>query len=128
MHPSRVHEPADVPFGPDRLETAADREALAAILSARGRHREAQQTLREALSLLETVLGPNHYEIAATLDRLAASVQHTGDYAQAALLNERSLIIKRRILGPGHAEVAETAARLGECAAESASAPARTHR
>ena len=118
-------EPGDVPFGPDHLEAAADRGALAAILAARGRHREAQQTLRDALSVLEAVLGPDHYEVAATLDRLAASVQHTRDYAQAALLHERSLIIKRRILGPGHVEVAETASRLCACRAEVAAGRTR---
>jgi hypothetical protein len=111
----RVPERDDVHVGPDHLEVAADRAALAAILAARGRHREAQQTLRDVLSVLEIVLGPDHYEVASTLDRLAASVQHTGDHAQAAALHERSLAIKRRILGPGHVEVAETASRLAAC-------------
>ena len=82
-----VPEPGDVHIGPDHLEVAADRGALAAILDARGRHREAQQTLQDVLSVVETVLGPDHYEVAATLDRLAASVQHTGDYAQAVSLS-----------------------------------------
>jgi hypothetical protein len=117
VHRRRVPVPGDLPIDPDHLEVAADRGALAAILGARGRHREAQQTLRDVLSVLETVLGPDHYEVAATLDRLAASVQHTGDLAQAASLHERSLAIKRRILGPGHIDVAETAARLTACQA-----------
>jgi Tetratricopeptide repeat len=121
MHRPRVPEPGDRHIGPDRLEVAADREALAAILDARGRHREAQQTLRHVLSVIEVVLGPDHYEVAATLDRLAASVQRTGDSAQAASFHERSLAIKRRILGPGHADVAETASRLAACRAEVAS-------
>jgi tetratricopeptide (TPR) repeat protein len=116
-----VPEPGNAHLGPDHLEAAADRGALAAILAARGRHREAQQALRHVLSILEIVLGPDHYEVAATLDRLAASVQHTGDYAQAAALHQRSLAIKRRILGPGHVEVAETSARLAACRAEPAS-------
>ena len=121
VHRWHVPEPGDVHIGPDHLEMAADRGALAAILDARGRHREAQQTLRHVLWVLEIVLGPDHYEVAATLDRLAASVQHTGDYAQAASLHERSLVIKRRILGPGHVDVAETSARLAACRAEVAS-------
>ena len=119
MHRARVPEPGDP--RPNHLEVAADRGALAAILEARGRHREAQQALRHVLSILEIVLGPDHYEAAATLDRLAANVQITGDYAQAASLHERSLAIKRRILGPGHADVAETSARLAACRAEIAS-------
>jgi hypothetical protein len=112
-----VSEPGEVHIGPDRLEVAADRGALAAILAARGRHREAQQMLWDVLSVLETVLGADHYDVAVTLDRLAASVQHTGDLAQAALLHERSLVIKRRILGSDHVEVAETASRLAGCRA-----------
>jgi hypothetical protein len=121
VHRWHVPESGDVDIGPDHLEMAADRGALAAILDARGRHREAQQTLRHVLWVLEIVLGPDHYEVAATLDRLAASVQHTGDYAQAASLHERSLGIKRRILGAGHVDVAETSARLAACRAEVAS-------
>jgi eukaryotic-like serine/threonine-protein kinase len=117
VHRRRVSEPGKAHIGPDRLEVAADRGALAAILAARGRHREAQQTLRYVLSVLENVLGADHYEVAATLDRLAASVQHTGDLAQAALLHERSLVIKRRILGPDHVEVTATASRLAACRA-----------
>ena len=118
VHRSRVPEPGDLRVGADHLEVAADRGALAAILDARGRHREAQQALLHVLSILEVVLGPDHYEVAATLDRLAANVQVTGDYAQAASFHERSLAIKRRILGPGHAAVAETSARLAACRAE----------
>jgi Tetratricopeptide repeat len=121
VHRWHVPEPGDVDLGPDHLEVAADRGALAAILDARGRHRDAQQTLRHVLSVLESALGPDHFEVAATLDRLAASVQHTGDYARAASLHERSLAIKRRILGPDHVDVAETSARLAACRAEAAS-------
>ena len=124
----RMPEPGGRHIGPGHLEVAADRRALAAILDARGRHREAQQTLRAVLSVLETVLGSDHYEVAATLDRLAASVHHSGDYAQAASLHERSLVIKRRILGAGHVTVVETAARLAACRAQVASVRAQRRR
>jgi hypothetical protein len=54
------------------LEAAADRVAIAAILDASGRHREAAETLRHALSVYERVLGADHYEIAGVLENLAA--------------------------------------------------------
>jgi hypothetical protein len=83
----------------DLLETAADRAALAAILDARGRHAEAEATLRQAVSVLETVLGPDHYEVGIALEDLAAITGRAGDPRGAAALNERARRIKRRVLG-----------------------------
>ena len=101
--------------GPDQLEVAADRAALAAILDAQGRHREAEVTLRDALSVVERVLGRDHYEVALALERLAAVVRRGGDEGQAFALCERSLAIKRRILGDDHADVAGTLCAFGAC-------------
>jgi Tetratricopeptide repeat len=83
----------------DLLETAADRAALAAILDARGRHAEAETTLRQALSVLETVLGPDHYEVGMVLDDLAEITGRAGDPREAAALHARARRIKRRVLG-----------------------------
>jgi tetratricopeptide (TPR) repeat protein len=88
------------------LEAAADRAALAAILDAQGRHRQAQETLRQALSMFESVLGRDHYEVAVTLEKLAAIAHRAGDLERAAALYERALAIKRRVLGSDHPEVA----------------------
>ena len=110
-----VSDPENPSFAPDQLEVAADRDALAAILEARGRHREAQATLWEVLAVVQSVLGPDHYEVAVTLDKLAASVRRGGDTERAAELYERSLRIKRRLLGNGHADVAATRAALERC-------------
>jgi tetratricopeptide (TPR) repeat protein len=96
----------------DQLEVAADRIAMAAILDARGRHREAELMLRDALSVIESVLGRDHDEVAPALEKLAAVVRRRGDHAQAVSLYERSLAIKRRLLGADHADVAETQAVL----------------
>jgi hypothetical protein len=111
-----VSDPENPSFAPDQLEVAADRDALAAILAARGRHREAQATLWEVLAVVESVLGPDHYEVAVTLDKLAATVRRGGDAARAAELYERSLRIKRRLLGSDHADVAATRDELARCA------------
>lgn len=110
-----MSDPGDDKLGPDRLEVAADRHALAAILDARGRHREAQATLWEVLAVVESVLGPDHYEVASALDKLAAIVRRAGDTERAAELYERSLRIKIRLLGSGHADVAVTRTDLERC-------------
>jgi tetratricopeptide (TPR) repeat protein len=81
------------------LEGAADRVALAAILDASGRHREAAATLRHALSVYERVLGADHYEVAGVLQNLAAVAERAGEPEQAAALRARALRIRRRVLG-----------------------------
>src|SRR4051794_30563716 len=94
------------------LEAAADRAALAAILEARGRDRQARAVLLEVLATLERVLGPEHYDVVGVLDRLASIAGRCGDRADAAELLARSLTIRRRVLGDEHADVQRTAAVL----------------
>ena len=84
------------------LEGAADRIALAAILEASGRHQEAAEALRGALSVYERVLGPDHYEIAGVLQNLAGVAERAGEPARAAALRARALRIRRRVLGHTH--------------------------
>jgi tetratricopeptide (TPR) repeat protein len=81
------------------LEAAADGVALAAILDASGRHREAAATLRHALSVYERVLGADHYEVAGVLENLAGVAERAGEPEQAAALRARALRIRRRVLG-----------------------------
>ena len=84
------------------LEGAADRIALAAILEASGRHREAAEALSAALSVYERVLGPDHYEIAGVLQNLAGVAERAGEPERAAALRARALRIRRRVLGHTH--------------------------
>jgi len=84
------------------LEAAADRVALAAILDASGRHQEAAETLRNALSVYERVLGTEHYEVAGVLHNLAGVTERAGDPGQASALRARALRIRRRVLGHTH--------------------------
>jgi hypothetical protein len=81
------------------LEAAADHIALAAILDAGGRHREAAETLRQALSVYERVLGVDHYEVAGVLQNLAGVAERAGEPEQAAALRARARRIRRRVLG-----------------------------
>ena len=84
------------------LEAAADRVALAAILDASGRHREAAATLRDALSVYERVLGADHYEVASVLQDLADVAERAGEPEQAAALRARAQRIRRTVLGHTH--------------------------
>ena len=104
--------PVDPSFGPDPLGLAADRSALAAILDAQGRHREALVPMREALMLVETVLGDAHHEVALLLQTLGEIAERAGQPEQATADYERALRIQRRLLGAGHPAVAETLTRL----------------
>lgn len=94
------------------LESASDRRALAEVLAARGRTREAQETLTEVVAVLERVLGPDHYELSLVLDRLAELAERRRDRGLAITLRERSLKIKTRVLGSEHNDVAATARAL----------------
>ena len=94
--------------GPDQLAVAADRSALAAILDAQGRHREAMAPLRAAIDILEAELGRDHYEVAVLLSTFAAVAVRAGDAQQAEESYSRALWIQRRVLGDGHADVRET--------------------
>jgi Tetratricopeptide repeat len=84
------------------LEAAADRVAVAAILDAGGRHREAATTLRDVLSVYERVLGPEHYEVAGVLQDLAGVTERAGEPERAAELRARALRIRRRVVGHTH--------------------------
>jgi hypothetical protein len=86
----------------DDLEAAADRAALAALLDARGRHREARETLRGVLSTLEDVLGPDHYEVGLTLSDLSEMHIAAGRFSDADAALARAATIFERVLGASH--------------------------
>src|SRR4051794_18895198 len=94
------------------LEAAADREALAAILEARGRDRQARAVLLEVLATLERVLGAEHYDVVGVLEWLASIAARCGDRADADALLVRALTIRRSVLGDEHVDILRTAAAL----------------
>jgi tetratricopeptide (TPR) repeat protein len=97
--------------GPDELEAAVDRAALAAILQARGRNREALETLRDVLLTLEAVLGPDHYEVGLTLSELGEMHMSAGRFSDADTALTRAAAILERILGASHPVTAACRAR-----------------
>lgn len=106
-----MSQPGPTP-GPDPLGVAADRSALAAILDAQGRHREALVPMAEALSLVEALLGHDHHEVALLLRTLGEIAERAGDHERAAACFGRALRIQRRLLGAGHPDVADTSTRF----------------
>jgi tetratricopeptide (TPR) repeat protein len=96
----------------DALGIAADRAALAAILDAQGRHREALVPLREALELTEALLGRDHHEVALLLRTLGEIAERADQPEQAVADYQRALRIQRRLLGAGNPVSAETLTRL----------------
>jgi tetratricopeptide (TPR) repeat protein len=96
---------------PDELEAAADRAALAAILEARGRNREARETLRDVLATLEGVLGPDHYEVGLTLSELGEMHMSAGRFTDADAALTRAAAILERVLGTSHPMAAACRAR-----------------
>jgi len=97
--------------GPDELEAAVDRAALAAILESRGRKREALETLQEVLTTLEGVLGADHYEVGLTLSDLGAMHMSAGRFAEADAALTRAAVILERVLGASHPAAAACRAR-----------------
>lgn len=98
-------------MGPDELEGAVDRAALAAILEARGRNREAVETLQEVLRTLEAVLGADHYEVGLTLSDLGAMQMSAGRFAEGEAALTRATEILERVLGTSHPAAAVCRAR-----------------
>lgn len=96
-------------LGTDHLDVAADKAALAAILvSASRRYDEAEQLLRDALSVFESILGPEHQEIGAALHTLAALYGRTGRTRRAEATYARSLAVKEAALGRHHPHLVST--------------------
>lgn len=101
------------------LEAAADRTALAAILDARGRQREARETLRHALPMLEEVLGAEHFEVGRALETLAGMFLRAGQHADAVALYRRAHAIFERTLGSEDARTAACRTNLDKALAGS---------
>jgi len=107
------------PPGNAALESAADRAAIAAILEARGRGREARETLGQAVPILEEVLGADHYEVGVALDSLATMHLGAGHNDDAGALFDRALAIFERTLGGGHPRTVACRVNRNKAAARS---------
>jgi tetratricopeptide (TPR) repeat protein len=92
---------------------AADQCALAAILVALGKHREAGTLLDIAAVAFTDLYGPDHYEIGVIDGNRALILLAAGQQAAAERYVRNAIRIKTRHLGPTHPELAVTLTTLG---------------
>ncbi len=78
-----------------------------------GRFDEADEQLRQALTLRRQLFGGDHAEIAETLNALGEVRYDRGDFDGAERLYDEALAMRRRIFGAQHADVATSLDNLG---------------
>jgi tetratricopeptide (TPR) repeat protein len=77
-------------------------------LVAKGRYREAQPLLAEALALRRKVLGEEHPNTVQSYNYVALNLDDQGKYAEAAEGYARALAIRRKVLGEEHPDMAQS--------------------
>ena len=66
----------------------------------KGRFREAEKPLRQALRICEKVLGPDHPDTATSYNTVAYCLKAQGKAAEALPLYRKALLIWEKVLGP----------------------------
>jgi tetratricopeptide (TPR) repeat protein len=84
------------------------------VLGAMGRHPEALERLRKALSLRERVLGSDHPDTAKTLHNIAGIQYQVGRTSEAEASFRAALARFEKALGPNHLLTGKAAGNLGE--------------
>lgn len=75
---------------------------LAHLYGKTGRHEQAEQRYRQALSIREQALGPEHSEVAEVLNHHAEFYARLGEDARAQSYYKRALRILALAVGPEH--------------------------
>ncbi len=78
-----------------------------------GLYERADELLRRALAIRESVLGAEHQDVAESLNDLSLLLMDQGKFGEAGPLLDRALEIRRRVFGDEHPEVAETVNNVG---------------
>ena len=96
-----------------RVDTAASLRAdvlqqIGIYLQSRAEYQQAEQVLKEALSVRETVLGNHHPDTLTSLETLARVLQAQADLDGACTLHERLLAIREAQFGTEHLETAKS--------------------
>lgn len=99
--------------GPARSQYGNCLELLAAIFEDDGNYPQAQNMLREALSVEESLPRPGDEILAKRRLKLALAHHNAGDYAAAAPHFEDALQLHHRAFGPEHPETAVMLAEAG---------------
>jgi tetratricopeptide (TPR) repeat protein len=91
---------------PHGSDYAAALNALGNVIATRGRPKEAEPLLREAVSVWEMVLGPDHPNVASGLMNLGAALQARHRYGEAETFMSRAAGIDARNLPADHPRIA----------------------
>ena len=88
------------------------RDALSAVLAARGQYSEAEAELRAALPIKEEIFGPDHHEVASLRSNLGGILLYGGKPAEAVTELQAALEVRQREFGDHHPIVAESRGNL----------------
>jgi tetratricopeptide (TPR) repeat protein len=75
---------------------------LAIVLRAQGKYEQAEEVLRQALGLCETVLGKEHPDTLRSINNLATVLSDQGKYEQAEEMHRQALGLSETVLGKEH--------------------------
>jgi serine/threonine-protein kinase len=92
--------------GPNDLEAARTREALAVVCFRMGRLEEAERLLRSSLATFEVALGRQSDEVAIILNDLAVILRNQGHSARAEAFLREAIAIHEARRGPDDLQVA----------------------
>lgn len=97
-----------------QIRLASSRYGLGTLLAQVGRYADAEKSLREALSLQQTLYGTSHPAIARTLKDLARALADAGDLNAAIPLMRRAVSMQRQLRGSEpHPDLAEVLNDMG---------------
>jgi tetratricopeptide (TPR) repeat protein len=86
-----------------------------ASLVEKGRYREAEKPLRDALGILGKALGEQHPDTASSYSEAAFCLHHQGKYGEALPLFRKALNIYRKALGEQHPSTAQSYNNMAGC-------------
>src|SRR5262245_21633424 len=84
-------------------------------LLGRGRFREAEPLLRQALAICRKVLGENHPDTATSYSNVASCLDAQGKSSEALPLFRQALAIYRKVLGEDHPSTAHSYNNVASC-------------
>jgi tetratricopeptide (TPR) repeat protein len=71
---------------------------LATVLEGQGKYEQAEETLRQALGLYETVLGKEHPNTLTSMSNLAGVMSDQGKYEQAEEMRRQALRLRETVI------------------------------
>lgn len=90
------------------FETARLLHQTGAYLSQRAHYSQAEQLLKEALTMRMHLSGPEHLDVTPILDNLSELYYLQGQYTSMEPVTQKSLAIRKQHLGGEHPDVAES--------------------